>query len=66
MGEASLRTLYELAALLTKVAVLCFPPRPPNDTVSQQNDHFGHNSTRFGAAGRAAAAKAAAAVVLFI
>ena len=60
MGEASSRTSYELAALLTKVAVLCFPPRPPNDTVSQQNDHFGHNSTRFGAAGRAAAAVAAA------
>ena len=36
MGEASSRTSYELAALLTKVAVLCFPPRPPDNTMSQQ------------------------------
>ena len=65
MGEASLRTSYELAALLTEVSVL-FSPRPPDDTMSHQSDHFDHNSTHFGVADKAAAAGAAAAVVLFI
>ena len=36
MGEASSRTSYELAALLTKVVVLFSPPCLPDDTVFQQ------------------------------
>ena len=51
---------YELIALLTKPAVL-FPP-PRRHRVPKQNHHFGHDSPRFGSAGRASAARASAVI----